>query len=264
MKQLQSAREHYERQQRITARAVSAAREAQQAPPSRLAAIVALFQALAARDAVDAVPRMLTEQGVTPTSPLRVLIQALVGIASDGRPLESLMSVARPGPHLDMIVSTQIQDAARVAGGLAITARPQVAGYVRMLNPPSCSRCTVLAGRWYRWSAGFERHPSCDCRHIPANEDAANDLRTNPDTYFRSLTEAEQNKTFGKAGAQAIRDGADISQVVNVRSGMGTTATVFSDSRARGRRLMPEAIYEIAGDDRDRALSLLSQHGYLI
>src|SRR5690606_23965723 len=33
--------------------------------------------------------------------------------------------------------------------------------YVRMLTPPSCSRCTVLAGRWYRKNAGFARHPGC-------------------------------------------------------------------------------------------------------
>src|SRR5690625_4406676 len=264
-RRLQSASEHYARQQRITATGVAAARRARETGDvGRMAAIVALFQAMAARDAADAVPDMLEEQNITPASALKVAVQALVGIASDGRPLESLMSLIETEQQLDMIVSTQIQDAARVSGGLAITSRKQVTGYVRMLNPPSCSRCVILAGKWFKWNAGFDRHPQCDCRHVPAREADRTDLTMNPDDYFHSLTKAEQDKTFGKTGAQAVRDGADVSQVVNARRGMGKTTTVFGDSRGRGRRLMPEAIYELADGDRDKALALLQQHGYLI
>jgi len=117
-KRLQSASEHYARQQRITATGVAAARRARETGDvGRMASIVALFQAMAARDAADAVPDMLEEQGITPASVLRVVVQALVGIASDGRPLESLMSLIETEQQLDMIVSTQIQDAARVSGG---------------------------------------------------------------------------------------------------------------------------------------------------
>lgn len=58
------------------------------------------------------------------------------------------------------VVMTAVADSARQAGGVDLAARPQV-GYVRMLNPPSCSRCVVLAGRFYRWNTGFQRHPRC-------------------------------------------------------------------------------------------------------
>jgi hypothetical protein len=78
---------------------------------------------------------------------------------------------------------------------------------------------------------------------------------------------------FGKAGAEAIRAGADITQVVNARQGM-QTATVFGRSAlvtttARRRssarvRLMPEQILLEAKGSRDEAIRLLKLHGYLI
>lgn len=75
----------------------------------------------------------------------------------------------------------------------------------------------------------FKRHPGCDCDAIPLAEwddDETNDARRDwifdPGTYFDSLTEDQQDKIFTKAGAQAIRDGADINQVVNARRGMTT------------------------------------------
>jgi hypothetical protein len=159
-------------------------------------------------------------------------------MASDGRPLDSLIyqpaitalqTIQRGGTvtqamaagafATDMIVRTQVTDAGRVADGVALAAEPSLDGYVRMLNLPSCSRCIILAGKFYAWNDGFERHPNCDCVHIAAPEDNADDLRTNPKKLFESMTEAEQDKTFTIAGAQAIRDGADMNQVVNVRRG---------------------------------------------
>lgn len=101
------------------------------------------------------------------------------------------------------------------------------------------------------------------------------------------MDEAEQDRVFGKAGAQAIRDGADIARVVNARRGMTTAADpsgrrrlvrdergLFTTTEAttrRGRlpgqvagaRLMPESIYEIAKGDRDEAIRLLRAHGYI-
>jgi hypothetical protein len=87
------------------------------------------------------------------------------------------------------------------------------------LHPGACGRCAVLAGRWYRYDAAFERHPHCLCGQIPAPEDLAGDALTDPKLYFDSISEAEQDRAFTKAGAQAIRDGADVSQVVNARRG---------------------------------------------
>jgi hypothetical protein len=76
---------------------------------------------------------------------------------------------------------------------------------------------------------------------------------------------------FGQAGAAAIRDGADLGQVVNARRGMYTAAgrslTVESTTRrgvAPGKvRLMPEQIYREARGDRDEAIRLLKRFGYL-
>lgn len=106
--------------------------------------------------------------------------ESLVGVASDGRDLTSLLY--RPavatltaigqgadvetahragGVALDMIVRTQLADAGRAADQVAIVADRTMTGYVRMLQPPSCSRCVILAGRRYAWNAGFKRHPRC-------------------------------------------------------------------------------------------------------
>jgi hypothetical protein len=59
---------------------------------------------------------------------------------------------------------------------------------------------------------------NCDCVHFPAAEYVP-DATTDPQQYFDSLTEPQQDAAFTKAGAQAIRDGADIAQVVNARRG---------------------------------------------
>lgn len=250
-----------------------------------------------------------------PTPTNHVEPTRLAGIASDGRELQTLLyqpaittlraidrgasvrdATAVGATQLDMIVRTQVADAGRAATQVEIAAT-QTLGYVRMLNPPSCSRCVLLAGRFYRWNDGFERHPRCDCIHIPATEDVADDLRTSPRAYFDSLSEADQNRVFTGAGAQAIRDGANIGQVVNARSGMnaaGRTETRVRDDgqvvnvhtrrlatqRVMGRdvfttttgtrrrggrrvRLMPEQIYLEAAGDRAEAIRLLRLHGYL-
>lgn len=295
MKMLDSASEHYRRQQRITALGLAAARRARKRLQS-VAASVAVFQVAAAQDAAESVPRMLAEQGIDAPPEGSVNPRAFSGTASDGRPLASLLEQAATDAAFDLIVATQIQDAARAAAGVGIAARPGVNGYIRMLNPPSCSRCAVLAGKFFRWNAGFARHPRCDCRHVPSSEDLSRDLRTDPKLYFESLGPAEQNKIFTNAGAQAVRDGADIGQVVNARRGMSTAARGVSgrrmlvredvgggqgvfvtregitrrgmaNRRRTGRnnagRLMPESIYEIAGDDRDEAIRLLRLNGYI-
>ncbi|MFD6517311.1 hypothetical protein [Rhodococcus sp. NPDC060176] len=242
-------------------------------------------------------------------------LDGLVGVASDGRALESLMygavvtakgQVAQGASTAQawasglsaLLVRLQVQvaDASRAATSLHIASRRRV-GYVRMLNPPSCPRCTVLAGKFYKYNVGFLRHPGCDCRHIPSTENRSGDLTTDPNEYFESLSVEQQNRQFTVAGAQAIRDGADISQVVNARRGM-STAQVFGEellathegvtrrgvayramsnagsarrsTDVRGRRyfqastprLMPESILALA-EDRADALRLLKLYGYM-
>lgn len=213
-----------------------------------------------------------------------------VGAVPVNKTLAAQQALATAGRWLEMVTQTLIADTARAAESVAMVANPRATGYVRMLNPPSCSRCAILAGRWYRWSAGFERHPLCDCIHIPAREALHHDLRLDPEAYFESLTPAQQDRFFTKAGAQAIRDGADLNQVVNARRGMTTASQLLGRGATRERllttegttargaygrsaasrtagarrvRLMPEAIYELSGDDRDEAIRLLRLYGYI-
>ncbi|GIG63621.1 hypothetical protein Lfu02_79930 [Longispora fulva] len=284
------------------------------AESDRLLALVTGGQALAAADADGYVTAALSAQHLDPAAAGAVNARSLAGVASDGRGLATLLyepviavkTALRPAGgrgatvekamtlgmlRLDTIVRTQLADAARVAVGVGVVARRSAGGWVRMLSTPSCARCIVLAGKFYRWSSGFLRHPRCDCRHIPAAENTAGDLRTDPGKYFRSLPEPEQNKLLGRSGAQAVRDGADLAAVVNARRGMTTTAAfgrTFATTREgttrrglfagyttddQGRlqrrtgppprwRLMPEQIYTDA-TDRDDAIRLLRHHGYL-
>lgn len=69
---------------------------------------------------------------------------------------------------------------------------------------------------------------NCDCHHVPAMEygDVA-DAVASPEDAVRALSRAEQDRVLGAAGAQAVRDGADVVAVVNARrraSGMGAAA----------------------------------------
>jgi hypothetical protein len=212
----------------------------QQQIGERLFLTTSRAQELAAMAAEQATALILLEQlgsaDDVPEAEGRVNTIGLAGIASDGRPLESLLlqpliqtnvalasgmtaleALAAGASVLTRIVGTQVQDAGRASTGLSIAARPRT-GWIRLVEPKACSRCVVLAGRFYRWSAGFDRHPLCKCRNIPASEDTE-DLTpaSDPMANFRSLSEADQNRQFTKAGAQAIRDGADISRVVNAR-----------------------------------------------
>lgn len=165
---------------------------------------------------------------------------------------------------LDLIVRTQVADAGRTADGVAIVVRPGLSGYVRMVVGDTCARCLILAGRRYEWSDGFPRHPRCDCIHVPAAEDVPGDIRTDPKAYFASLTSADQDRLLGKAGAEAVRSGADIAKVVNARRGMVTADGRLFTTAGRRPRLMPEQIYREAGGSRDEAVRLLRLHGYVI
>lgn len=266
---LQSAAEHFRRQQQITGDGLKAARRAR-SNVRRLTAIVALYQRTMADDALTGVSDMLAEQKLTAPLEARVNPDGITGVASDGRPLDSLLEIASRSDKLGfaLIVTTQLKDAARVASGVSIAARPGIHGYVRMVNPPCCPRCALLAGRFYRWSAGFDRHPNCDCRHIPAAEDRSDDLRTDPQALFkagqiRGLTSAEMN---------ALGDGADMGQVINARRSIymdpaGRQFTRESTTKrgvAAGlKRPTPEQIYRDSGEDRDAAIRLLKRFGYL-
>ena len=265
-------------------------------------------QRQATRAARDYVPRVLDETGVPDRPEGDFRPESLIGIASDGRPLDTLAygavaeakaAVSRGASTaealeagenwLDLMTKLQVADAARQAVGVMTASRKNIGGTVRVLNPPSCQRCAILAGRWYRWSTGFQRHPRCDCVNQPVPSKAyaeAEGFATSPmDAYrngeIRDLTQAQIN---------AIEEGADIAQVVNAYRGMSTTATktrlrptrpvesvvepgtpdllgfmppeVRAGASERVRLLTPEGIYQQARN-RDEAISLLRANGYL-
>lgn len=192
-------------------------------------------------------------------------------------------------------VGTILSDTGRIAEALGMYSRPGVKGYVRMLTPPSCSRCAILAGKFYRFNAGFQRHERCDCRHIPATENIAGNYTTDAGAYFNSLPVEGQLKFAGsKANMQAIKDGADPSQVINAyrrSSGMqvaqvspikldkfgnkftteGTTKRGLAGKRQAELRkngppqlrLMPESIAIRAKNEADR-LRLLKLYGWIL
>lgn len=241
-------------------------------------------QATAAAAASVYIDDVIDAQGIRAPAEGRVASLAFAASASDGRDLRSLLyepavrtlvaiqqgeSIARARAaglmSLDTIVRTQVADAGRAAEAVSIASRPKVKGYVRMLSMPSCSRCIILAGRWYRWNAGFRRHPRCDCRSIPAREDTAGDLTTDPRQAFESMTEAERKRVFGAVGTEAISDGADITKVVNANRGTyEVTGRKFTHEAAGRRpRLMPSQILKEAKGNRAEAIRLLRLHGYL-
>jgi hypothetical protein len=251
-------------------------------------------QLAAAQGAGPFVAAAMELQGLDPSDSEGTLIpEALAGIASDGRSLAGLLyqpiiqtkfqlgegavldDAMRGGfGSLERIAETQIADAARVGVGVEANAKPKIQWYVRTLTPPSCARCVILAGKITSVEKAFERHPRCDCENLPVGDQRlANDMVRSPMDYFKSLSMAEQRRTFTKAGAAAINDGADIFQVVNARRGMSATDNRFTTEGTsrrglarqggmKGRRLTPEAIYALASD-RTEIVRLLRQYGYL-
>ncbi len=288
---LTSAVDHYERQARLTAAGLVAARRKRWTDSLSIAQIVALFQIQVAQESLDSIDSMLDEQGIHAPLAGSVAARSFAGTASDGRPLQTLFQQAASPEALGLMIVTQLQDAARAASAVSIAARPRI-GYVRMLSAGACSRCAILAGKFYRYNRGFLRHPHCACRHIPTAENISGELTTDPDTYFASLSTTEQDRIFTKAGAEAIRLGANVGQVVNARrvtAGMqfagapaikrqfgnlytteGTTvrARAYQQQLALRRsgvpqqRLMPETILDVA-KDREDAQRLLRLYGYI-
>lgn len=194
----------------------------------------------------------------------------------DGLEIAEALRVAQD--RMASAIQTEIADAGRSAARAQMVATPRT-GWTRVVNPPCCGRCAVLAGRFYRWSDGFLRHPRCDCTMVPSVEGAAAAVTTTPQSLYEAMDDAQRRKAFSKAGARAIADGADIVQVVNARRGMsfvGAPVTLEGTTRrgvagralgsTRGRaatRLTPEGIYAQAGEDRELAVDLLGRNGYL-
>ena len=286
------ARDHY-RRQALIARAASAAvealwREVDQADLDgsfaalgpRMVERVALGQFAAAAAAPLYVARSLEADGVT-SRPLAALDpRGFAGTAADGGDLLSLLYgavirakalIASGAPPADALRhgaarvvlygGNEVRQAGVSATGAATAVDESAGGYVRMLRTPSCSRCVVLAGKWFRWNDGFLRHPGCDCQHRPAGQ-AGTGSAFSPGRYFDSLTTAEQDRTFGKADAEAIRSGADIGRVVNARQST-TVPTGRRTARGTPTTATVEDCLRRGNGDRDATVRALRAAGYL-
>lgn len=269
-------------------------------------ALFATLQARAAADAMDASTLMLAEQGdyVQPDGIANPLAYG-AGYAPSGIDLDSYFDI--PVTHtltaiksgLDLSDALQagrrtlrqmamqaLEDTSVSAMGVSITQRAGV-GYVRVESPDCCPRCAILAGKYYRHNQGFLRHPKCHGRNIPCkgkDKAAKQGWVTNPMDRFNAMGEEEQDRIFGHADAQAIRDGADIYQVVNAHRGMrpvgrGRISMTTSEGTSRygwsrmirqyqygqqqHRRLTPEGIYSF-NLPREQTIELLKREGYIL
>lgn len=299
------AHSYYRKQQRIALLGVRAVRRVVKAARTPEAATSGATTALATyqlASAASASAGMAEELGTTAlTTPLQFAGTTQLGWPIEA-PIETIVDrltrdldgeLQRLNDQmlgqLDLLVHSEV-----IAAG-ADAASAEISGYgagatlfARFLVLPSCSRCVVLAGRIYRDLDGFARHPLCDCEHWPVASEAeakAAGLVMDPIEAF----ESGQVRGLSKADDQAIRDGADITQVVNATRGGGrrppgmtnvVSAEIFgrtvnatlegTTSRADWRRkhpdlpirLRPESIYEHARDRAD-ALRLLRLYGYL-
>jgi len=330
----QIALRHYRRQQRVTRLTVNQVQELWRLLDAsdltgswnagigrRVVQAVTAGQLASASQADEYVDEVVDAEGADSERAGSVRPSAFAGVAADGRGLDSLMylsvittkqgiggglstddAMMRGLRQALMLSSSEVTQAGRGAVGASMAGQRTIQGYVRVVQPPACSRCIILAGKEFGWNKGFQRHPKCDCVHLPTTLIARNQHRDrggfiDPSAYFGSLSRAEQDRIFTAAGARAIREGADMSQVVNARRGMYTTTAYGRTLRAtregtttrghyyrlerardiaRGRvpanigrqyrlmspRLLPEQIFELA-ESRDEAIAMLRRFGYL-
>lgn len=238
-----------------SAAATRAAREARRARPRGTDAVLevlARHQVAQARYAADATAAVLATQGIR-TPPDAPLLAA--GFTTGRSNLSGMLDAVETDWQFSQLVASLVQDAGRAAQSVSQASRPRV-GWTRTLTPPSCSRCAVLAGRVYRYSTGFLRHPRDDCTMIPSAE--------GDDRYVAdigAMTRAGQITGLSKADHAALGDGADLAQLVNVRR---QTAGLQTAGRAlvRQGRPTPEGIYRMASD-REAALTLLARYRYI-
>lgn len=268
--------------------------------------LFAALQTRAASDAMDSSTLMLAEQDdyVRPDGIANPMAFG-TGFAPSGIDLESYFSIPvtrtlqaiksgvgesdamQIGRATLRQMSTQaLEDTSVSAMGVSITQRAGI-GYVRVESPDCCPRCAILAGKYFRHSQNFLRHPKCHGTTIPCKgRDKAEKQGwiTDPMDRFNRMSEAEQDRVFGHADAQAIRDGADIYQVVNAHRGMrpverGNISMTTAEGTSRygwsrmirkyeygqkqRRRLTPEGIYSF-NLPREQTIELLKREGYIL
>ncbi|MCX5601617.1 hypothetical protein OOK29_26045 [Streptomyces phaeochromogenes] len=238
----------------------------------RIVRAITAGQLASAAVANEYVDEVVDADGADPDRAGRARPEAFAGAAADGRSLESLMylsvittkqaiggglslqdSLLRGLHQALRLGASETTQAGRSAVGASMAGKRTIQGYVRVVQPPACGRCVILAGIEFGWNKGFQRHPRCDCIHLPTTLIARNQHRgslrsdafspttrpgsgprgfISPRAYFDALSRAEQDRVFTAAGAAAIREGGDMAQIVNARRGMYTTTAYGRTLRA--------------------------------
>lgn len=251
---LTAARREYDQQQRLTALAVAEATRLGARGSVAVARSVQTYQAAAVQLSLEALAATLAEQSISTTAEATVapysLLTATQAVATMVGNASSVDAVAR-------LVQTLVTDASRTTRAVDQATRPAVTGYVRSLQVPSCGRCAILAGRVYRYSQGFLRHPRCDCLMTPTNEANGRHLVTDPTEAFRR----GQIRGLSAADVASVNAGADLGKVLNVRR-KAAGLTVGSSVISRAGVLTPQGCLTVASD-RAQALELLRKFGYI-
>ncbi len=174
---------------------------------------------------------------------------------------------------LGALVQQAVAHAGRQAASVTITSRPKA--YGAFWDSPCCQRCSVLVGKKLAWDTDFRRHPRCNGVVVGVGEYGTVDF---PEPGVEDITDLTHDQLH------AINDGADINQVINAKSSVNSEGhtklfdhgmkTFNTRTRKRGNakgfgangvaRLTPKGIYRIAGDDREKAVALLREHGYIV
>lgn len=302
---LAQARSHYSRQAAIVAAAVLAIRDLfrRRRPLAEIVNTVAAYQYASATASARTVAAWANAQ-VPLTIP-----GAFAGVSSYGFPISEpivatidqyVPAPVEPLPDawwddarefmaaIETLIASEVADAGRTASQTEFVARPDWQNYVRMLTPPSCPRCAILAGRIYRDLDAFRRHPGCNCAMVPVQDwEAAHDAGLA--SSFADAFERGQVRGLSQYDAQAIRDGADPARIVNAYRSTGVPgitsayrtelfgrrnvkATYDATTKrsawrkanpTRLVRLRPESIYQFA-ESREDVLRLLRLYGWIL
>ncbi|MBP5918776.1 hypothetical protein F3K34_44400 [Streptomyces sp. LBUM 1486] len=221
--------------------------------PSRILASLQGDQGAAILDAVVAgqltsaqgaqafVAQAMAERAAAARMAAEVAPGAFAGVASDGRPLTTLLfqpaittftawhagadsqtALLTGMNQMARMVATQISDTSRAATQVSMVTHRRCIAYVRVVKLPACGRCIILAGRQYSYSTGFKRHPKCDCGMDPVHTDEEWRQMPGPEQLVAQMSPEQQRKRLGAAAVDALAKGADLAQVVNARRGMQT------------------------------------------
>jgi hypothetical protein len=192
-----------------------------------------------------------------------IIPQSFAGIDGSGREVRSLLHGAvtttkeavgaglgtsqafeSGAAYLAAMIKTALADIGRSSDLTAATGKG-FTHYVRVVSSGACSRCAILAGVGSLRTA-FKRHPACKCTAAPVPDggEAPAGFHATPGEYFGSLSPAEQDRVFTKAGAEAIRSGADPVSVVSARRGAAGIeyGSGLKTSGNSGRRLVQTQI----------------------